>query len=275
MPHPISAFLRRIHSSSRTLKAKGSSKPSPRLSPSTPRPPPNSANFDNIASSFAARFAKRGAPTLLYQAPNSVSHQLFCLGTGAACAVYAVFHFQSDVLNANTDIWWMVPWMMGGVCVFMAGMSLWVVSGITRLARTVSAVPSRSARYGVLLRVEPRRFLFVQPKTVEVPLEDASLKTTIAQEKDMKSDILGESIKNPNLKKRSFREEYTFVVSEFRVVRDFFRNFFRRSLVLGRRMLAKDGIAKIYVDEKKFYVLDVLDGWLLDDGSPLDRMLKR
>ena len=189
--------------------------------------------------------------------------------------MYAVYHVQTNVLNANPDIWWMVPWMMGGICVFMVGMGVWLLSGITRLARTVSAVPSRSARLGVMLRVEPRKFLFVQPKTVEVPLEEARLKTTIAEQKDLKSDFLGGSINNPDPKKRSFRQEYTFAVSEFRAVKNFVWRFFRRSAVLGRKWLAKDGIVKIYLGERQFYSLDVLDGWMLDNGSPLDRMLKR
>ena len=83
--------------------------------------------------SFAKSIASRSSPTLLYEAPSPVGYITTCYVLGAGCLVYAVFNFYTVYLHPPDQLGFYLPVMVGGVCVFMALVGLWFISGVSAI----------------------------------------------------------------------------------------------------------------------------------------------
>jgi hypothetical protein len=250
----------------------------------TPTPASSATNtYVEPMSLFVQTVASRPSPTLLYLAPASNAHPISCLAVAGFSLAYGAFHFYDAFLVAHPGLWAAVPYMMGGVSIFMIGIGTWVGLGAQRLVGSLSAVPahlalrsSAASGGGVILRMEPRKILpFWSPKTVETNLSDMRLGsrvTPLVKGEDMKGRMHGRQDRRVMAIKRSEEvEKQTLggIIVQYSGIPWLMKS---ASGWIGR-LIGREGFANLIVNGKAWKI-DARQGWLLDDGQALDRLLK-
>ena len=130
----------------------------PRRAPRIPSPAAYLPN--NVL--FAQTLASKTSPTLLYQASPSDVYAVTCYTTAGFLFAYSFYHFQDAVLTPHPGLWWVIPYLMGGVCISLVGAGVYVATGTRRLVKSITAVPLRAGSEGgptLLVRLEARRIL--------------------------------------------------------------------------------------------------------------------
>lgn len=184
---------------------------------------------------------------------------------------------------------------MAGVSVFMIGTGTWIGLGARRLVGSLNAVPVRAARdsigratrvaedTGLMVRLESKPILpFLPMRTIDVPISDLRLGTRVApvaaglttynsalQAPGQRQLPARETRRAAELRAAKENEEQTL----FSVLTGPFRTVMRAGTQGIGRVVARDGFVSLYV-QGKMWRIDAREGWLLDEGAALDRLVK-
>ena len=220
--------------------------------------------------------------------------------TGAASIAYALFNLWDTFAVPHPGLVWFVPWLMAFVCSFMLGIGVHVLRNGTRLVRSVSAVPASIANNigvnigagGLVLRVELRS-LIGRRRVLERTMHDVRAGKGIAEAMVEHMDPKGlamemgkfpateagrraAQVAKRKLEREQRRETFT---NPFLHLGSVIRRATRRVSRGIRRVVMRDGFVDLDVRRKgggrwKTWRMDVSEGWLLEGGSPLKRLLR-
>lgn len=184
--------------------------------------------------------------------------------------------------------------MMAGVAVFMVGAGVWVGLGARRLVGSLTAIPVTGG--GLRVRMEGRRILpFLSPKILEADVNTVSLTaptapiaaglpfaSTPGSASAFYNDITGEPQPRRPLNAAAMKR-----VQEAQRLRDreketLFQTITgppRRLLGAGfrgiGRVVAREGFVGVRVGKAGgVWRVDARDGWLVDGGVGVDRLLR-
>lgn len=265
----------------------------------TAAPPFLHANNTHPIAPFAHTLATKPSPTLLYLAPTSNTYTLICLGVGALSTTYGIWHLYDAYFVPHPGLWWLIPHLMAGVSVFMIGVGVWIGLGARRLVGSLTAVPTHLAgaqTQQLVLRMQTRRALpFLAPKMLDAPLSDVHLNALVAPiaagvemapsgASSFYKDVSG-SVGPGGLQRRRPLPPGTLRrVQQAQQARERENETLWRTItgpprkLLGAvwrgvgRVAAREGFATVRFAGKN-WKLDARDGWLLDEGVALDRLL--
>lgn len=239
----------------------------------TPIPSPAAYLPNNVL--FAQTLASKASPTLLYHASSSNVYALTCYTTAGFLFAYSFYHFQDAVLTPHPGLWWVIPYLMGGVCLSMVGAGMYVATGTRRLVKSITALPFKAGSEGgppLLIRLEARRILPWGTGTVmEVEPQRLSLASRVVLENvdtdtNFKASRLNTfqtraAVEARRVQERAYDLDHAATIP--------FRHMGRglnKVLLSFRRILGREGFVKLFVDDKKAWRIDAKMGWALDDG---------
>ncbi|RFU31772.1 hypothetical protein B7463_g4542, partial [Scytalidium lignicola] len=275
-------------------KPKPSSSSIPSLSKTKPTAPP-------VYQTFAATLAQKPNPTLLYQAP---SHTLFIFSSYTAAAFffsYAGISFYSNYLFPPPDLSTWVPIAFAGICFMMGAFGGWILLGPAGIVKSITAIPQRaltsaattsaaaggkkvatsiaavSSQPELKLEVElrkmfpipffPARKILAKPE--EVVFHHRLAAPAVNEKKLGAAELRAMRIQAEEEKRKKLEYERSHILSApFRHASVAFYGLFRAL----RQTWTREGFAKIQV-KGRGYKLDVSDGWALDEGRALDRLV--
>lgn len=89
----------------------------------------------------AARLAKSGQPTLLYESPSHFWFHFFSLLTATFCLTYAGMHYYWHIWNKPEGCHWLLPVGWAFICLAIAATGAYFVFGTRHIVRRITAVP--------------------------------------------------------------------------------------------------------------------------------------
>ncbi|KAJ4292290.1 hypothetical protein N0V88_005922 [Collariella sp. IMI 366227] len=237
----------------------------------------------------------------LYEAPSHFWFRAGCFSSGAFCVSYTVYQYWTVLLHPPEGLMWWIPHAFGAIIVFMAGMGAYFVMGAGRIVRSIEAVPAAevvkkisgkvlaggeaagAAKSPIYIEVSTRRMVPFMPvkKTVLLP-EEVQLPFR------MHSVFSAGGIGALMAQKQMSLAERVRVERAAREAKEAARKHTMDNLMTApfrdagkafgvawngiRRSFNREGFAKIKLGKAE-YKLDVTDGWALDDGRAMDRLL--
>ncbi|KAH8815898.1 hypothetical protein F5884DRAFT_665298 [Xylogone sp. PMI_703] len=263
------------------LPSKSTSKPTPSTSTTTSKPKPSVLTYQ----SFAANLAQKANPTLLYQAP---SHTLFMISSYSAATFffsYAGISFYSNYLHPPPGLATWVPIAFAGICFMMGAFGGWMMLGPAGIIKSITAIPQRALtstpQPELKIEVELRKMLpipFFPSRKLLVKPEDivfdhrlsATASSGTASTPASAAELRSRRLQAEEEQRRRQEYERTHILTApFRHASMAFYSVFR-SL---RQTWTREGFAKVRV-QGRTYKLDVVDGWALDEGRALDRLVQ-
>ncbi|KAL8943140.1 MAG: hypothetical protein Q9216_001270 [Gyalolechia sp. 2 TL-2023] len=248
-------------------KPKGSYQP-PRISQKPRKAPPSSTY-----KPFAQTIAERPEPTLLYQGGSNKIYMTGCYSVGLLIlgwSVYSagqIYSHPPPIFNRFLKI------MFYGVCVLSVFMGSTFLVRPYRIIHTIQALPaSINGARTLHLQIESARFLpGIRPRTVSVPATDISLSEQLQAEKHggVPLPILEYRTKEA-ARLRKLREGNLMTLP----IRQLWFQLWRGYQALKRIYTSNPFI---YLRAKRYqgsWKLGKGQGWALDEGRALDRILK-
>ncbi|KAL8910836.1 MAG: hypothetical protein Q9171_003925 [Xanthocarpia ochracea] len=245
--------------------------PRPNQIASKPIKGPASGNY----KSFNQTLADRSEPLLLYQAASHTIYMAGCYSVGLL--IFGWIAHTTSLIHTWTPVKY-GPYLKVGYysMLAMAGAvaTMYIIRPF-RIIKTIQAVPIalKPNQKSLHLQIESTRmFPFIKPKTVSIPVNDATLSRPLFLERSH-----GESSNALEARRRLEAEKLRKLWQG-----NFFLLPFRQlgfHLSKGFRGL-KDAFMKnpfIYLRAKGFnnsWKLDKETGWALDDGRAIDRIIK-
>ncbi|KAL9048817.1 MAG: hypothetical protein Q9162_007530 [Coniocarpon cinnabarinum] len=305
MPQPPAAILRRtfaqprlpkaIHHAptSKSNEAQEVSK-SPRSAPSSGRPSNRPSTYLSAHNAYTRLLLSRHSPTLLYQAPPTLTYPVTCALIGSLSIAYGIYNFYDIFLTVHPGLFWLVPWLMAAVCVFMLGIGAWILRSGSRLVGLLSAVPVKGkAGEELRVRIETRGLL--GRRIIDRPVKDTRLGPGLPEARAQgllrgkgRDDPVGRYEATPEGRRAAAFAKAQMERARLREgLRDPFRRLGRAvarmfaRLSRGiRRVVSREGFAVLEVRRTKGgswqkWKMDVMDGWCADEGLGLERLLKR
>lgn len=223
---------------------------------------------------YAQTLASKHSPTLLYEAPTSNVYAVTCYGISGFCMLYGVWHFYDALLTPHPGLWWVIPYFMGGVCIFTIGAGVYVAAGVRRLVKSVTAVPITNAGgRDLLIRLEARSMLpWVSGKVVEVSPEQLTLASRVAVANESAENSLASKRFDSHrtraeaelLRKKEREYELDHIMTK--PFRDIGRGLNGFLSSVGR-ILLREGFVKMFVNGKQVWRMDAQFGWAMDNGN--------
>lgn len=201
---------------------------------------------------------------------------LTCYALSGFCIAYGAINFYQQIIAPrDTGLWWAIPVSIGGVSLLTAALGVRVALSARRLVKSVTAVPRADG--GVVLRLEARTLLAVLGKgqVVEVPVSRARLSRRVAAEQARKPAHATEggfAARREAERKREREREYEMAhlwSAPFR----HFASGARKAVASLQRLVLREGFVQILVDKRQVWRLDAKNGWAMDEGVALDRLI--
>ncbi len=281
-------FLLRIRIPSRAfqtaLRFRAAAKPST-LRATAATPIATKTNPARIGS-YAEQLAAKGTRTALYEAPSHFWLTASSFGAAAFCVSYSVYHYWATILYPPEGMAWWVPHGFAVICIFMAGMATYFVSGATRIVRSIEAVPASlvklskgtkasAAKTPLYIEVAVRRVVpFMAPKKILALPEEVKMPFRMnsifqgASPLSVKDQI---KAARAELERREAARQHQMDHIMTAPFRDAGRGLSGAWMGI-RRALTKEGFASLKV-KKTSYKLDISNCWALDNGRSLDRLV--
>lgn len=261
---------------------------------STPKP----TDYLPPSASYAAYLAARPSPTLLFQAPQSTSYAVACYGLGSFCIIYGAYNFYDAFLVPHPGLWLPIPYFMGGVCIFVFGAGIWVTLSARRLVRSIHALPLKAATRSPVPTTRAATQDLARSLLVRIDLPPTIPFLSRAQSIDVRPDQLRlvqgiQLVRNPDLEaaggianKRidALEQADRRQADRAKELESLSNPFTHLPKQIGRgftwlagsmrRIVSREGFVKILIDGKTWR-LDVRDGWVLDEGVALERLLRK
>jgi hypothetical protein len=233
--------------------------------------------------SFADSLASKSHATLLYAAPP---HTAYIIGsyTGAAfCFGYAAYNFNIHYLYPPPNLKAWIPIAFGIISFGMACFGGYLVLGSARLIKTLTAIPQSqvqvlmkgASKHGPLVvEIELKKMLpipFFPARKVYAKPEDLTLNHRIYVPP---VDARQSAAERMDLRRRIDREQEEERRKSiwWRPFRDANRAFYKLFRAM-RLVWTRESFLELAVKGSK-YKLDVGDGWALDEGRALDRLVR-
>ncbi|KAK0623027.1 hypothetical protein B0T14DRAFT_515085 [Immersiella caudata] len=253
--------------------------------------------------SYASQLALKNR-VALYEAPSHFWFRFSSVSAAAFCIMYTTYQYWAVYLHPPEDLAWWVPHAYGAILVFMSCVGIYFGMGITRIVRSIDAVSVssllaankgqlpkalvRDAGVGtgttspIYIEVEtqrvipflPRRKFLVWPDQVELPFRMAD--AVAAQSAGAASNApmtLKQQVEAQRAERDRKAEERKYnmehlMTSPFRDAKKGFKVMWEGMA----RAFHREGFAKVDIGGT-FYKLDVTDGWAMDQGRAMDRVL--
>lgn len=225
---------------------------------------------------YAQTLASKHSPTLLYEAPTSNIYAITCYGVSGFCMAYGVWHFYDALLTPHPGLWWVIPYFMGGVCIFTIGAGVYVAAGVRRLVKSVTAVPVTNGSSGgrdLMIRLEARSMLpWVTGKVVEVSPEQLTLASRVALANETaETSLTSRRLDSHRARaeaelQRKKEREYELDHIMTKPFRDIGRGLNGFLSSVGR-ILLREGFVKMFVNGKQVWRMDAQFGWAMDNGT--------
>jgi hypothetical protein len=301
-PHTRSRFLQTAARSNAPVRGAPGPKSTPKnaaplLTPATGTPLPSRI------ISYASQLALRNRVTL-YEAPSHFWFRFSSISAAAFCIMYTTYQYWAIYLHPPPDLAWWVPHAYGAILVFMSCVGIYFGMGITRIVRSIDAVSVssllaankgklpkalvRDAGVGtgttspIYIEVEiqrvipflPRRKFRVWPDQIELPFRMADAVAAQSGGAASKAPMtLKQQVEAQRAEKerRAAERKYNMdhlLTAPFRDAKKGFKMMWEGMA----RAFHREGFAKVDIGGT-FYKLDVTDGWAMDQGRAMDRVL--
>ena len=237
--------------------------------------------------SFTRHLASRPTPTLLYEGTSSNTYPIICYGVSGFSLAYCAWHLYDIFGVDHPGLGNMVRVFMGTTCLVMMGLGLYIGRNAQRLVKSLTAIPTQvktgrgSGSRSVMLQIEKRKLMPLgQPKRVEVPLEDVSMTTSIAEARaaaDASTRAMPTTesgMKRVEMLRRQEEEEDRMRAHQGKRSGKGLSGGVNSLLSSFRRLVSREGLVDLYVGRKQVWRLDVKDAWFLDNGLALERLFK-
>lgn len=267
---PSSPCLRSTFSTTRQYLAT-----KPRTAYRTPKTPPRTGKPPPTISykPFAQTIAERSEPTLLYQGGSNKIYTAGCYSVGILILSWTVHAAGQIYYHPPPFFNRFLKSMFYGFCVIAVYMGTLFMIRPYRIIQTIQALPVSSKGVRTLhFRIESARLLpGIRPRTVSVPATDVSISEQLHAEKhggvplhllDLRSKEAGKArrLKEGSIMTLPFRQLRFHLWKGFQGLKGAFTNnpfiYLRAKGYQGSWKLGKG------------------EGWALDEGRALDRILR-
>ncbi|KAH8658727.1 hypothetical protein BGZ60DRAFT_434221 [Tricladium varicosporioides] len=237
--------------------------------------------------SFAASLAQKTYTTTLYEAPSHRWYIWTSYGAASFFAIYAsyVIYVYMDAPE-GVPVW--VPYVFGGCGFAMAVFAARLALNVAGLVKSINAIPksvlmasknpaiARSAAKGPDLTIEvelrkmlpipffPARKLYAEPNEIVIPHSLAPPAVVLSP-----SELRARERQEEARRKKELKYEQSHIMSAG--LRHASRAFFTL-FTNARRAWTREGFMDLKV-KKRFYKMDVLGGYALDNGRAIDRLV--
>ena len=281
-----------------TAIALHTSKRTRQQSPSTPAyVSPSVSDY----ASFSSVFEKRSHPTILYEAPSHTGYMLSSYCGATFCLLWAATNLSSNFFFAPADIAFWVPYTFALISIMMAGLGTFLLLAPARIIKSITAIPSKLRRVPGLVgnatkagNAAGRSLVLAKPGHQELTLEIELRKMfpmpffpprkLVASPKEVEFTrrlFVAEKKLSPAMEIIKRREEEAahqkwLEYEKAHLLTAPFRDFkkaMKGGFVTIRRTWTSEGFMKVFVHGQG-YKLDTSSGWVLDEGKPLDRLVK-
>lgn len=253
-------------------------------------------------TSLAEQLAKKGAPTILYEAPSHFWFTVSSVSAGLFCMSWPVVNYWSLYVYPPPNLTWWVPHAFAVVCLVMAGMGTYFMMGPSQIIKTIRAVPATRALVSgggkkgvaavatkagaastpIYLEISTRRFppflplkrTLAEPANVVMPGRMAALLQHLEMVKAAAAaPTTRERVAQKRAEEERRRSDYLYdrshiLTAPFRHAGRAIAGAYREAA----RALIREGFAKVTVNGKE-YKLDATGGWALENGRVLDRLV--
>ncbi|KAK4442147.1 hypothetical protein QBC34DRAFT_419200 [Podospora aff. communis PSN243] len=305
--HTRSRFLQTAARSKAPVKGAPKGGPVPKPTPNNAAPLLTPAPVTPLPSriiSYASQLAIKNRVTL-YEAPSHFWFRFSSVSAAVFCIMYTTYQYWAIYLHPPSDLDWWVPHAYAAILIFMSAVGIYFGLGITHIVRSIDAVSVssllaankgklpkalvRDAGVGtgttspIYMEVElqrvipflPRRKFRVWPDQIELPFRMAD--AVAAQSGGGAASKAPMTLKQQVEAQRAERERRAaerkynmehIMTAPFRDAKKGFKAVWEGMA----RAFHREGFAKVDIGGT-FYKLDVTDGWAMDQGRAMDRVL--
>ncbi|TAQ85714.1 hypothetical protein B7494_g5963 [Chlorociboria aeruginascens] len=244
-----------------------------------------------IYQSYAKTLAQKAHPTPLYQAPSHALLIFSSYSAAAFCLAWVGYNAWAVFLNPPPNLPAWAPYAYGGICVFMGAFAGWIMLGPYRIVKTITAFPANAkqlvgvknkpiGRGGLIVEIELTKMHplpFLKAKKLYAQPEEIYLLTPIVPPEVKRlggRELMRIREEEEREKQRVLEYERSHIMTRpFRDMSRAFSQFTHSIFVATRKMWTGVGFVKIKVKGKGGYKIDITDGWALDGGRGLERLV--
>jgi hypothetical protein len=254
------------------------------LSPKAANGTPKKAFSPNPTyTSFAESLASKSHATLLYAAPPHTAYIIGCYTGAIFCFSYAAYNFNIHYLHPPPNLKAWIPIAFGIISFGMACFGGYLVLGSARLIRTITAVPKTQAQAltkaagktePLMVQIELKKMLpipFFPARKLYAKPEELTLNRRIYVPPGDARKSAADRIELRRRMDREYEEERRKSIW-WRPFRDANKAFYRFFTAM-RLVWTRESFLELAVKGSR-YKLDVSDGWALDEGRALDRLIR-
>lgn len=263
-----------------------------------PKQAPNLSYIDYLAS--------RKTSTTLYTSPSQFLYRTLSYVGAVFCFGYSLNAWDAVLINAPTDLHWVITYSYVGICVFMVSVGVWFLLGPNRMVREIIAVPQALSRTnsgipGPLMievhlktlvpdfvgnvlrpitpkflgRALPQSIITVQPSTITLAErvtphfinEKAPLQTAVEILAAQKTAAREKAIQAAIEAERNLKWNTHILSRGLQKVKQHGGYLGRKVWSLSRRMLTREGLVTMQIVGNRDVKLDVGAAWAAMDGG--------